>query len=198
MPSADLILEPGGRVFTVPDTPVKLAFSGRLEILLQPWDWLLSWFTLATNVLPAAEQPVRGGVLRPAFIPLFRAREGDFLAGVPRLQLETSIQPAGQEGVLFAGLGVRRPGSPAIEVIHEQFTPVRVPAVQDTAMAGVVYPLAADETLGLVLQGFTGAYFSRGKGSGDQARVGGSVTLPLHRPPGEPRALQHIYINGSP
>ncbi|MEP3166533.1 MAG: hypothetical protein ABJO43_15780, partial [Marinobacter sp.] len=129
---------------------------------------------------------------------LYRAREGDFLAGVPHLQLVTSAQPGGEEGVLFAGLGVRRPGSPVIEVIHEQFTPVRVPAVQHTAMAGVVYPLAADETLGLVLQGFTGAYFSRGKGWGDQARAGGSITLPLHRPPDEPSAIQYIHINGSP
>jgi hypothetical protein len=83
-------------------------------------------------------------------------------------------------------------------VIHEQFTPVRVPAAQDTAMAGVVYPLAAEDTLGLVLQGFTGAYFSRTESWGDQARVGGSVTLPLHRPAGEPRAPQHIDINGNP
>ncbi|MDK8465223.1 hypothetical protein [Marinobacter sp. SS13-12] len=90
------------------------------------------------------------------------------------------------------------PGSPAIEVIHEQFTPMRIPADQDTAMAGVVYPLAADETLCLVLQGFTGAYYSRGKGWGDQARIGGSVTLPLHRPPGEPKATQHIGFDVSP
>ncbi|MEP1213973.1 MAG: CocE/NonD family hydrolase [Marinobacter sp.] len=198
MPSADLILEHGGRNFRVPETPVKLGSSGRLELLLQPWDWLKGWFTPATSVPPAAEQPVTGGVLRPAFIPLYRAREGDFLAGVPHLQLVTSAQPGGEEGVLFAGLGVRRPGSPVIEVIHEQFTPVRVPAVQHTAMAGVVYPLAADETLGLVLQGFTGAYFSRGKGWGDQARAGGSITLPLHRPPDEPSAIQYIHINGSP
>ncbi len=180
MPSAELILEPGGEVFSVPETPVRLAFSGGLELLLQPWDWLRSWFIPATNVPPAAEQPVTGGALRPVFIPLYRAREGDFLAGVPRLQLATSIETTEQEGVLFAGLGVRRPGSPAIEIIHEQFTPFRIPANQDTAMAGVVYPLAADETLGLVLQGFTGAYYSRGEGWGDQARVSGSVTLPLH------------------
>ncbi|MEP3166254.1 MAG: CocE/NonD family hydrolase, partial [Marinobacter sp.] len=69
MPSADLILEHGGRNFRVPETPVKLGSSGRLELLLQPWDWLKGWFTPATSVPPAAEQPVTGGMLRPAFIP---------------------------------------------------------------------------------------------------------------------------------
>lgn len=179
MPTADLLLEPGGVVFSVPETPVKLAISGRLELLLQPWDWFAGWFIAAADVPPATEQPVTGGAWRPAFVPLYRAREGDFLAGVPRLQLATSIDAAEHEGVMFAGLGVRRPGSGAVEVIHEQFTPVRVPADQNTAMAGVVYPLAADDTVGLVLQGFTGAYYNRGKGWGDRARVSGSVMLPL-------------------
>jgi len=78
------------------------------------------------------------------------------------------------------GLGVRRPGSPAVEIIHEQFTPVRIPSDQQTVMAGIVYPLSADETLGLVVQGFTGAYYSRGEGWRDQAVVSGSVSLPLH------------------
>lgn len=179
MATAGVLLEPGGEVFHVQETPVALAMSGRLELLLQPWDWLSGWFVPAGEVPPAIEQPVTGGSLRPAFVPLYRAREGDFLAGVPRLELATSIEDDGKDGVVFAGLGVRRPGSPAIEVIHEQFTPLRIPAEQHTDMAGVVYPLAADETVGLVLQGFTGAYYNRGKGWGDKAFVEGAVTLPL-------------------
>ncbi|MGM0769633.1 MAG: alpha/beta hydrolase [Pseudomonadota bacterium] len=179
MPSADLLPGSGGEAFPVPETPVKLAISGRLELLLQPWDWFAGWFIPARDAPPADEQPVTGGGLRPAFVPLYRAEEGDFLAGVPRLHLATSIENKGDDGVLFAGLGVRRPGSPAVEVIHEQFTPVRVPADQDTAMAGVVYPLSAGETVGLVLQGFTGAYYNRGKGWGGQTLVRGAVTLPM-------------------
>lgn len=181
-----MVLAPGGELFAVPDTPVKLAISGRLELLLQPWDWLSGWFIPAEDVPPATEQPVTGGGLRPAFVPLYRAQAGDFLAGVPRLRVTTALENDQQDSVLFAGIGVLRPGSQAVEVIHEQFTPVRVPADQDAAMAGVVYPLAADETVGLVLQGFTGAYYNRGKGWGDRARVSGSVTLPLHRPVDRP------------
>ncbi|QCF25381.1 X-Pro dipeptidyl-peptidase [Hydrocarboniclastica marina] len=180
MPSAELLLEPGGEVFEVPEARVKLAFSGSLELLLQPWDWFAGWFIPAGTVLPATEQPVTGGTLRPAFLPLYRAREGDFLAGVPRLQLVTATERAEQAGMLFAGIGVRRPGSSAVEVIHEQFTPVPVPSGEQADMAGVVYPLAADETVGLVLQGYTGAYYGRGEGWRDTARVSGAVTLPLH------------------
>lgn len=179
MADNDFLLAPGDEVFDVPETAVKLAVSGSLEVLMQPLDWLLGWFVPARAVAPADEQPVTGGGLRPAFVPLYRASKGDFLAGVPRAQLKARIEGDGQDGTLFAALGVRRPGSPAIEVIHEQFTPLRVPADQDTAMAGVVYPLAADDTVGLVLQGFTGAYYNRGQGWGDRARISGSITLPL-------------------
>lgn len=175
---AGLVLATETTAFPVREASVKLAFSGSLELGLQYWDTLVGWLTPAGAVVPAHEQAVSGGGLRPAFVPLYRAEAGDSLAGVPSLQLDVRL-PNGSAGVLFGALGVRRPGSPAIEVLHEQYTPIPAPGVHEGPMPGVVHQFAEGDTLGLLLQGFTGAYYSRGEGWRDTAEVRGQVALPL-------------------
>lgn len=167
------------RFVPVPETSIKLGFSGVLELLLYPWDMIWGWLTPASEVPAADQQPGTGGTIRPAFVPLHKAGTDEVLAGIPRLNLKVGMPAKAPAGMLFAALGVRHKGSPAITVLHEQFTPLPAPASHEVSMPGVVFALAEGDTVGLVLQGFAGAYYNRGAGWLHRAKVSGSVGLPL-------------------
>ena len=157
---------------------VNLVQSGMFEVIMSPLDYLASVVLFSDTPDPIADQSMRGGFLRQAFVPLQVIDNDNYLIGVPRINLHMTTTDADRDGVLFVGVGVRHADSFQVQVISEQFVPLTGDGVYRQALPAISHNLQAGDTLGLVLQGFTGQYFWNPEGWFSRASVQGEVWFP--------------------
>lgn len=171
-------LPKGSLQTTVPPSEVKLLQSGWFEVIMSPLDWLASAMLFNDEPKPVEQQGMRGGWLRQGFIPLHVIHDAAPMIGIPRLNLHMTTTDSELDGVLFVGLGVRHADSFQVQVISEQFLPLTGDGDYDQPMPAVSIELEAGDTVGLVVQGFTGQYFWNPEGWFSSASVQGEVWLP--------------------
>lgn len=162
----------------VPPSEVNLVQSGMFEVIMSPLDYVASAFLFDDTPDPVEEQGMRGGFLRLGFIPLKVIEEASPLIGFPRINLHMDTTDSDHDGVLFVGLGVRHADSFQVNVISEQYLPLTGDGDYSQVMPGISVMLEAGDTVGLVLQGFTGQYFWNPEGWFSSASVQGEIWLP--------------------
>jgi ABC-2 type transport system ATP-binding protein len=173
----------GGPTFQVRKTEIKLAQTGLFEMPLAPMDWLWDQATgWLADPLSAERQASTGSWVRPAFIPLVSVNRPTGLAGIPLLDVELKTTGSTHDGAVFVALGVRKPGSSYTEVLGEQYTPLADDGRHQVEMPAVAHRLHPGETVGLMVQGFTGQYFLNARGWRSFGSVAGSIRLPLIAP----------------
>ena len=177
-------LPQGGTRFAVRKTRVKLVQSGMLEVLLSPLDEALGWLPFYGPPQPAADQPVSGGWLRPAFIPLKVIHRPTNLLGIPEVNLRLKTTTHDHKGVAFIAIGVRPEGTPHLDILDEQYTPLPGDGHYRIKLPALARHLHRGDTLGLVVQGFTGQYYFDPDGWLSTATIRGFLRLPLASPPG--------------
>lgn len=179
----------GGSRFTLPTADVDLIQTGWLETVLDPLDRVVSTVLPAGNVDDAAMQDQRGGVSRPLFVPLWVARQSTPLLGIPQVNLNVKGGSDDNRDVVFAAVGVRRQGSLAVDVVSDQYFPLVGNGPQRFDLPGISTLLHENDTVGLVLQGYSGQFFFNPEGWFEGVAVAGEVNLPLLDPVLEDRSL---------
>ncbi len=168
----------GGVERAVSNAEVSLVQAGLLEVVLEPVDRLAGvvWSSDEAKTLHGAQA---GGSFRPAFIPLQEIRQRQLIVGVPTLEIDMQTTDDEQGGVAFVGIGVRRQGTPYIELLDEQLTPIPGAGHYKLALNAVASVLEPGDVVGLQVQGFSGQYFFNPEGLFDAATLTGKVALPL-------------------
>lgn len=173
----------GGTALQVKDAHAKLVQSGWFDVVVDPVEHFVSLAIPASDSVRLEDESDRGGWLRPYFLPLWVARERTAIVGIPTMDLEVSNTWDDEKDVVFAGVGVRRNGSIAIDVVSDQYTPLVGAGRHVQPMPGVSGILEKGDTVGLVLQGFTGQWFFNPEGWTSTAHVNGRLDLPLRPAP---------------
>lgn len=173
----------GGDKLAIRKTSVKLMESGWFELMMTPVDELASLTHEALNqevdLRPADQEPVTGGGLRPAFIPVEKVMSDKLLAGIPRLDARFTTTTDDKKGTAYVAIGLKRHGSDAIEIINEQFTPLPGDNHYELELPAVVKKLEAGDVLGVVVQGFTMQYWLNPEGWFSFGDLEGDIYLPL-------------------
>ena len=177
-------LPQGAQAYWLPLSEVSLVQSGMFEVIMSPLDYLASAFRFDRAPDPIDKQSMRGGFLRQAFVPLKVVEQSAALIGVPKINLHMTTTDSDRDGVLLIGIGVRHMDSFQVTVVSEQYLPLTGDGVYTQSLPPISHPLQAGDTLGLVLQGFSGQYFWNPEGWFAKASVQGEVWLP------EPGALR--------
>lgn len=166
---------PARQAFDMPRVHVGSGASGLVEWAARPLDHLGNWFVREQkDGMPAAKD----GWLRPAMVPLLRARHAQWVAGVPRATFTITNEDR-PSPVLFVQVAAWRPGSGSYRILSEQVTPVRGAGEITTDLAAVRGKIEAGEVVGLLVRGYQAQYRFSGSGWGTDASIGGRVELPL-------------------
>lgn len=169
----------GGDRFSFNDVRISLNKSGWFEVIMEPLDKLAGVFIPAGKTPTAEDQEIKGGTFRPAFIPLKVMDANGYIAGIPTADIQMETTTNKKDSVIFAAIGVRKPGSPYIHILGEQYTPITGAGQHQIELAAVSSRLQTGDTVGLILQGFSGQYGIFRNGWFSSATLSGSLGLPL-------------------
>lgn len=179
----------GGERFALANAEVNLIQTGWFESVLNPLDHAVSVVLPASDVKNAAEQDQKGGIARPLFVPLWVARRDTMMAGIPRLDVMVKEGSDDDRDVVYAAVAIRKHGSLAVDVVSDQFFPLVGNGRHQHEMPGVSALVSKDDTVGLVLQGYSGQFFFNPEGWFEGVNVAGEVHLPLLNPVLEDHSL---------
>lgn len=179
----------GGERFALTNAGVDLIQTGWFETVMNPLDHAVSAVLPASPVKDAAEQQPSGGVARPLFVPLWVARQKTAMIGIPKLDVVVNEGSNDNRDVVYAAVGIRRKGNVAVDVISDQFMPLVGNGPQRLEMPGVSALVQENDTVGLVLQGYSGQFFFNPEGWFEGVNVAGEVQLPLLNPVLEDHSL---------
>lgn len=163
--------------------PVSLALTqtGLYEYVFRPMEWLAGLVLPARMPREAEYQPVTGGRFRPLFLPLDVMHDTRQMVGIPHADLTLTTSAPDKDAVVLAALGVRRAGTPLVKIISEQFIPLKGDGTHQLELPAVAIELERGDTLGLVLQGYSGQYFFNQRGRFRSAEVSGQLNVPYLR-----------------
>ncbi len=179
----------GGERFALLPSEVNLIQTGWFESVLNPIDHAVSVVLPAAEVKNAAEQESKGGSTRPLFVPLWVARRDTMMAGIPRLDVDVRNGSDDNRDVVYAAVAIRKQGSLAVDVVSDQFFPLVGNGRQQHKMPGISAQVNQNDTVGLVLQGYSGQFFFNPEGWFEGVNVAGEVQLPLLDPSLEDQSL---------
>lgn len=168
----------GGKAFYLQESELDLIHSGWFESVLQPMDDLFSLVWSRENSAADLNE-LDGGTMRPAFKPLVQIKEATYLVGFPQIDIELETTDEEAESVVFVGIGVRKAGEHAINLVSEQLTPLPGDGTYRMPLTAVSMALEAGDQVGLVMQGFSGQFFWNPEGWFESAKLMGKVELPL-------------------
>lgn len=169
----------GGEGLAFSETSISLIQTGWFEMFMTPVDKLIGLVSFSTEAKPIEEQELDGGTFRPGFLPLKVIDEAGYVLGIPKAKLTLKTTVEDKDGVLFAAVGVRKPDSPYIHILSEQYTPLPGDGVYDVDMPAISRKLEKGDTIGLVLQGFSSQYWFNPEGWFSSATIAGEVALPI-------------------
>jgi ABC-2 type transport system ATP-binding protein len=179
----------GGERFALANADVYLIQTGWFELVMNPLDKAVSLVLPSSEVKNAAEQSTAGGFARPLFVPLWVARRDTAMIGIPKLDVVVSEGSKDNRDVVYAAVAVRKGGSVAVDVVSDQFFPLVGNGRQHVEMPGISALVEKNDTVGLVLQGYSGQFFFNPEGWFGGVNVAGEVQLPLLNPVMEDRSL---------
>lgn len=179
----------GGERFALTNTDINLIQTGWFEVVMNPLDKAVSLVLPASEVENAADQSPKGGVARPLFVPLWVARKDTAMLGIPKIDVVVSDGSDDNRDVVYAAIAVRKQGSLAVDVVSDQYFPLVGNGSQRHEMPGISALVEANDTVGLVLQGYSGQFFFNPEGWFEGINVAGEVQLPLLNPVLEDRSL---------
>lgn len=180
----------GNHTLTVKPVSLALTQTGLYEYVFRPMEWLAGLVLPARMPREAERQPVTGGRFRPLFLPLDVMHETRRLVGIPYADLNLTTSAPDKDAVVLAALGVRRAGTPLVKIISEQFIPLKGDGEHQLELPAVAIELERGDTLGLVLQGYSGQYFFNQRGRFRSAEVSGHLKVPYLKD--EPLTAQSI------
>lgn len=178
----------GGEKIMVENHAIRPAVAGMFEVVARPFDWLAG----LPKKLFAHEKPLveierdstsKGGLLRPAFIPLKIADREGYLSGVAIADL--LVESRKKHVTLFAGLGIKKPDSQRITLLSEQLQPFSGRGYHSTELPGMSSRLERGDVIGLVVYGANSQYFLNRSFSTAKAEISGTIDLPLMRRSGD-------------
>lgn len=174
-----------GQSFHIASNRVQIPFAGSGEWLAVPIDNLTDVFR---GLWPGSDlrflRP-NGGIIRPRFIPVHVAGEGEVLAGIPEINLTVGGTASKVSTRLFVGVGVQRAGKRRVRVVSEQLTPLPRKGHFRQQLPAIAAELKPGDRIGLVVYGYTWQYFFNPSFWWSQAQVSGDLTLPLIELPQE-------------
>lgn len=167
----------GGNKFQVNNEEVLSGMSGMVEILMRPIDLLVGLVTPGRTANEKDLERRKGGLMRPAFIPLALIDEDTPIAGVPKISLK--VNGKSEKGVAFVGIGVRKPNHRFIQILSEQLTPLPAKFHYTADLPAVSGHLEKNDIVGLVVYGRTGQYFFNSPLIPKTVSLNGTVELPI-------------------
>lgn len=179
----------GGERFALANAELDLIQTGWFESVMNPLDHAVSVVLPSSEVKNAAEQQPIGGTARPLFVPLWVARQNTMMAGIPQLDVEVKEGSDDNRDVVYAAIAIRKAGSLAVDVVSDQFFPLVGNGRHLHEMPGISALVKKDDTVGLVLQGYSGQFFFNPEGWFEGVNVAGEVQLPLLNPVLDDRSL---------
>jgi ABC-2 type transport system ATP-binding protein len=174
-------LPDGHHALKVKQVSLSLTQTGWYEYIFRPMEWVAGLILPARMPRAAELQPVTGGRFRPLFVPLDVMTENQLLVGTPQLDLNLTTTASNKDAVVLAALGVRKAGTPLVDVLSEQYIPLKGDGQHQLSMPAVAVELERGDTLGLVLQGYAGQYFFNQRGRFSSAKVSGHIRVPYPR-----------------
>ncbi len=195
----------GGEPIALEKSSIRPGVAGMFEVVARPIDWLtglpksmLGREKMLTEIEKTAKS--KGGLLRPAFIPLKVADKEGVLAGVPTAELYLDSEK--ENVTLFAAVGVKKPNSNKIKILSEQVLPISGRGYHTTHLPGMSGNIERGDVVGLVVYGTNGQYFLNRTYAMNKTEVSGTVNLPLLRKAGNqyvayssPVALDNVAAN---
>ena len=144
---------------------------------MQPVDMVFDWFRWGKDS-DALSEEVKGGYMRPLFIPLQKSQSQSDVFGIPTIDL--SLNNAGEEDPLvFVGLGVKRSSKSRVELIDYQIKALKGREIRQQELPAVSVRLQQGDTLGLLVYGYHSHYMFQGSFWPDETRLQGTLTLPF-------------------
>ena len=195
----------GGEEIIVERNTVRPGFSGLLEVIARPFDWVTSIpkSMLGNEKLLSeieADSKQRGGLIRPAFMPLKVADKKGVLVGIPTAELY--LESENDEATVFAAIGIKKPNSNQVRIISEQVIPLVGRGYHTVDLPGMSSSIERGDAIGLVVYGTSVQYFLNRSYMPSETTVSGLVSLPLLRKSGSqyvayssPDPIQNIAAN---
>lgn len=168
----------GGKEFRVEPTEITSGFTGFFEMPLWPLERMLGWFT-PTNREPELDGEGGSGGMRPAFTPLFVAREEQDMVGIPRFHGHLSTTDSESDPIVFLGVAVKRASGRYFELVSDQVTPLRDVGDHRTDLMAISTHLEPGDIVGVWLFGYHNQYRFSHTGWFMQASLEGLIELPL-------------------
>jgi hypothetical protein len=110
------------------------------------------------------------------------SQSGKCYVGAPKALIDISspLPAPPPDPIMFAGLGVRKGTGPSstLTLLHEQVTPLRGYGTKFIELPGISVKLASDESLELVLAGYSPFFLANFTRVPNQVNVRGGVSLP--------------------
>lgn len=195
----------GGEDIIVESNTVRPGVSGLLEVIARPFDWVTSipksMFgneKLLSEI--EADSKQRGGLIRPAFMPLKVADKKGVLIGIPTAELY--IDSENDEATVFAAIGIKKPNSNQVDIISEQVMPLSGRGYHTINLPGMSASIERGDAIGLVVYGTSVQYFLNRSYVPSKTSVSGMVSLPLLRKSGTeyvaysaPEPIQNVASN---
>lgn len=169
----------GGDWYQVREAVLETGSAGYFELPMALIDHPRSWLKLDDGEIDDKDLAIRGGGVRPAFIPVTAAQSTGFVTGIPVAELTVENLNPEVEPILFVGIGVRRAGTARTQLLNQQVTPIKGEGVHQLEMAAVSGRLAKGDVVGLMVYAYHNQFRFSGSGRGTEARIAGQVALPL-------------------
>jgi ABC-2 type transport system ATP-binding protein len=179
----------GGRKFHFGQTRIDSGFTGFFEAPLWPLERFVGWFTLTNRHPQLPKEKTGHGTLRPAFTPLYVARQDQTLVGIPTLDATVSTTDGESDPMVFVGVAVKRANGRYFELLSDQVTPLRGVGDHRTDLMAISTRLEKGDIVGIWLFGYHNQYRFSHTGWFMEAEIAGTIALPLLGPAPTSRAL---------
>ncbi|MFZ5603622.1 MAG: alpha/beta fold hydrolase [Pseudomonadota bacterium] len=170
-------IQKGGHPFRFGRTAIHSGFTGFFEVPLWPLERMAGLFLPRAHPQPVSVPQESTGTLRPAFTPVYVAKQAQELVGIPLLdgQVASSVD----DPMLFAGVAVKRSRGRYYELLNDQVTPLRGNGRHQVEMMAVSTHLEAGDVVGIWLFGYHNQYRFSHTGWFMDAAIEGTIALPL-------------------
>lgn len=172
----------GGPAFRFDQTRITSGFTGFFESPLWPLERVAGWFTLPQRHPRLPKHRTSTGTLRPAFTPLYVARQDQDLVGIPTLDATLSTPDGETDPMVFVGVAVKRANGRYYELLSDQVTPLRGIGAHKVDLMAISTRLQQGDIVGIWLFGYHNQYRFSHTGWFMKAEIAGTIALPLLGP----------------